>query len=233
MLNNNQGRESFDLADLLQQFRKYILLFVLAALLFGAAGFAGTKLFITPQYEAAVTMIVNTRQDSSKTVTNDNITSAQNLVSTYSVIIKSNTVLDQVIENLGLDMNYRELNRMVYVSAVNDTQIMRIAARNPDRELAMRIVSQIAVVAPDIIVDTVEAGSCKVISKVMADEHSVYPNTLKNTLLCMLIGLALAVGFMAVRVSTRAKNIVDDRDVQKYLGLPVLGVIPELEKGKK
>lgn len=232
-MNSNLPKDSFDLADLLQNIRRHIVLLISVTLLFGVCGYVGTKTLIVPQYEAAVTMIVNTRQDSSKTVTNDNITSAQNLVSTYSVIIKSNTVLDQVNDTLGLNLSYREMNKTVTVSAVNDTQIMRIAARNPDRSVAIKIVEQIAEIAPDVIVDTVEAGSCKVISKVMADETPVYPNTLKNTLLFMVIGAVQGLAFEIIRLSTRSKNIVDDEDAQKYLGLPVLGVIPELEKGKQ
>ena len=46
-------------------------------------------------------MIVNTRQDTTSNVTSDQINSATKLVSTYSIIIKSDTVLQQVIDNLG------------------------------------------------------------------------------------------------------------------------------------
>lgn len=60
---------------------------------------------ITPQYEASINMIVNTRRDNMATVTNDNITSAKNLVSTYAIIIKSNIVLNKVISNLGLTVS--------------------------------------------------------------------------------------------------------------------------------
>ena len=57
---------------------------------------------ITPQYESSALMIVNTRQDTTSTVTSDQINSATKLVSTYSIIIKSDTVLQQVIDDLGL-----------------------------------------------------------------------------------------------------------------------------------
>lgn len=51
-------------------------------------------------------MIVNTRQDTTSNVTSDQINSATKLVSTYSIIIKSDTVLQQVIDNLGLSLTY-------------------------------------------------------------------------------------------------------------------------------
>ena len=87
------ARDTFDLMELFQQIKKYFWILLLSMLVMGMAGLGISKFVIEPEYESAITMIVNTRQDNSGVVTNDNITSAQNLVSTYSVIIKSNTVL--------------------------------------------------------------------------------------------------------------------------------------------
>ena len=60
-------------------------------------------------------MIVNTRQDTTSNVTSDQINSATKLVSTYSIIIKSDTVLQQVIDNLGLSLTYEKLAERVTV----------------------------------------------------------------------------------------------------------------------
>ena len=224
-------RETFDLAELFQQIRKYFWVIFLTMVLMGAVGYFGSKYLIEPEYEAAITMIVNTRQDSTGTVTNDSITSAQNLVSTYSVIIKSNTVLNQVINELGLDMDYDELDDNVYVNAVDDTQIMRVAVRNSDRDTATAIVEEIAEIAPDIIVDTVEAGSCKVISQVTTSDDPVTPNTVKNALLMAVVGLMGSAIILIFFTFFKEKKVIDDSDAQKYFDLPVLGVIPEIEEG--
>lgn len=228
-MDQHTTRDSFDLMELVQQIKKNFWILALSMFVVGAAGFFVSRYLISPQYESAVTMIVNTRQDNSGIITNDNITSAQNLVSTYSVIIKSNTVLNQVIQNLGLDMTYDELDENVYVNAVDDTQIMRVAVRNGDKALSAKIVSSIAEIAPDIIVETVEAGSCKVISQVMTGNNPVTPNIAKNTILSAVLGLMGAVIGITLCALFRVKKIIDDNDAQKYLGLPVLGVIPEVE----
>ena len=219
----------FDLLELLQEIKSHLIAVIAVVIIAGVAGFLVTSFLITPQYESNVTMIVNTRQDANTNVTNDNITSARNLVDTYSIIIKSNAVLDQVIDGLKLDMDYDTLNEKVSVSAVNDTQIMKVAVRDPNPRMASKIVRQIAKVAPDVIVDSAEAGSCKVISQVMTSEKPVSPNVPKNTLLAAFAGLVLAILIIVIRMVTKEKHIVDDTDVQKYLGLPVLGVIPEVE----
>lgn len=231
-MDNNERhdiRDTFDLRELIQEIKKYFWIILLSMIIFGSAGYLVSKYFITPEYESAITMIVNTRQDNTTVVTNDSITSAQNLVSTYSVIIKSNTVLNQVIDSLNLDMTYDELDSNVYVNAVDNTQIMRVAVRNSDKDTAAKIVQEISAIAPDVIVETVEAGSCKVISHVMTGDNPVTPNITKNTLLTTAAGLMVSIIVIALRSLFKEKRLVDDSDIQKYFDVPVLGVIPEVE----
>lgn len=230
---NQNARNTFDLLDLLRQIKKYFWLLLIFVVCMGAAGYFYSMYLIVPRYESSIMMIVNTRENNNSNVTNDNITSAQNLVSTYAVIIKSNTVLNRVIDDLNLNMDYDELNENVYVDAVDDTQVMRVAVRNEDKDLSARIVDDIADVAPDIIVDAAEAGSCKIISYVKTGDDPVTPNVAKNTLLMSALGLLIAIIAIVTRSLFTVRKIVDDNDAQKYIGLPVLGVIPELGGGDK
>lgn len=228
---DEKSREQYEEIDLREVFillKNNIVLILVATVLFGISGFMGTRYLITPQYEASVNMIVNTKQDNTSYVSNDNITSAKNLVSTYAIIIKSNTVLNQVIDNLGLDMDYDTLQKKVTVTAVDDTQIMRVAVKDADPYVAARIVRSISRVSPDVIVDAVEAGSCKVISQVDEPKDPVSPSIMKNTAVAALLGFAVSVAIIFVK-HFFSNYIVDDNDVQKYLGIPVLGVIPQTD----
>ena len=92
------------------------------------------------------------------------LTTAKNLVATYGIIVKSDTVLDQVIEELGLDMTYEQLADRVSVSAVDSTQVMQISVQDENPAEAKAIVGKIVEIAPDVIQEAVEAGSVKVIS---------------------------------------------------------------------
>lgn len=224
--------ETIDLRELLATLMERWVLIFLVTIAAAVIGFCATTFLITPQYEASVNMIVNSRQDtSSGNLTNDNITSAKNLVSTYAIILKSNTVLDEVIDSLDLNMNYGELYDAVTVQAIDNTQVMKVSVRHADPQIAANIVSMISAIAPDVIVDAVEAGSCKVISKVTAGQEPVSPNVLLNTSVAAVVGIVLAVGVVLLR-SMFQNYIKDDSDVQKYLGLPVLGVIPEIAEGR-
>lgn len=215
--------EVIDLSELLRLLWSHVLQIVAVGLVAAVISFLVCTFALTPRYQASVNMIVNTRQDNTTTMSTDNITSAKNMIDTYAVIIKSNLVLNDVIQRMGLDMTYSQLADSITVGSVNSTQIMAITVTNENPGLA----GKIAEVAPDVIVEKVEAGSCKAVSDVEIDTTPVYPQTKKTTLLCALAGMVAACALLAVNHLLH-NYIVDDEDVQKKLDLPVLGFIPEV-----
>ena len=187
----NEGYETIDLLEVLNAVRQHLLAVILATVILAAAGFGVSKFLITPQYEASALMIVNTRQDITSNVTSDQINSATKLVSTYSIIIKSD---------------------------------------NP--EWARQVCEQITVISPDVILESVEAGSVKVISNAAINPAPVSPNVGRNTMLGGVLGLVISVGIILLTVLLDNKIHTED-DVAKYLDLAVVGVIPEYQGGKK
>lgn len=229
---DNEENEVIDLTEILNAVRQHLLELILATLLAALVGFMVSTFLIRPQYSSSALMIVNTRQDVNANVTSDQINSATKLVSTYSIIIKSDTVLQQVIDNLGLNLNYKQLNERVAVSAVDDTQVMRITVNSDSPEWAQQVCEQIITVAPDVIKEAVEAGSVKVISNASLSLQPVSPNIKKNTALAAAVGFVAVMGILVLQVLLDNK-INTEEDVTKYLNMTVLGVIPEYEQGGK
>lgn len=225
---SNEAEETIDLMELARLLWAHAVQIVAVAVAAALVAFLVCTYALTPKYQASVNMIVNARQDTSNTnFTNDNFTSAVNLVSTYSVIIKSNTVLNQVIKDLKLDMTYSELNSMVSVSNVDSTQIMKITVTDTNAKRAGKIVETIADIVPDLLVEKVEAGSCKMVSDVEINPNKVYPQTKKTVMMAAVAG-AVVVCAVLILVHLLHDTIVDDEDIEKKLGLPVLGLIPEV-----
>ena len=231
-MEENQDYETIDLLELLGVLRQHILALLLTTVLAALAGFLVSSFVLTPQYQASALMIVNTRQDTSANVTSDQLNSASRLVSTYSIIVKSDTVLNQVIANLGLNMTYETLASKVEVSAVDETQVMEITVTDPNPDGARQVCEQITQVAPDAILTAVEAGSVKVISAAGVDPDPVSPNIPRNTAIAGVLGLVVCVGILFLRVLLDNKINTED-DVTKHLGLTVIGVIPNYENGGK
>lgn len=229
---DNEENEVIDLTEILSAVRQHLLELIFVTLAAALVGFMASKFLMTPKYDSSALMIVNTRQDVNANVTSDQINSATKLVSTYSVIIKSDTVLQQVIDNLGLNLTYAQLNKRVTVAAVDDTQVMKITVQSDSPEWARQVCEQIITVAPDVIKEAVEAGSVKVISNPSLATEPVSPNIMKNTMLAAAVGFVLVIGIIVLQVLLDNK-INTEEDVTKYLDMTVLGVIPQYDQGGK
>ena len=205
---------------------------VLVAVLCADLGFAVAAFAISPTYSASADMIVNNKQNTATQtgdVTSSDLNASSTLVSTYSVILKSHTVLGQVIDQLGLPYSYDQLARMISVSTVNNTQVMRITVRCGDSQTALEIVAKLAEIAPDVIVDKAEVGSVKTVDDPWTSGKIVAPSKKKYAL------AGFAAGFLVMSALIVLKELLNntyktEADITKDLGLPVLGVIP-LEEG--
>lgn len=226
-LRSMEDEETIDLMEIARLLWAHIVQIVAAAVAAALICLLVCMFALTPKYQASINMIVNTRQDTTTTFTSDNFNSAKNLISTYAVIIKSNTVLNEVIDTLDLDMTYGELYSMVSVTSVDDTQIMKVTVTDTDAKRAGEIVETIADIVPDVLVEKVEAGSCKTVSDVSVNPNKVFPQTKKYVMMAGLLGAVLVCGVL-VLAHLLHDTIVDDEDVQKKLGLPMLGLIPEV-----
>lgn len=226
---------TIDLAEIFTVIKNNILLIICATLLFGTVGFCYSKFLITEQFEANATMIVNTRQEQNTVITYDQINSARQLLNTYAVILKSDTVLDKVINNLKLNekQGYEKLTAetmaksIVKISQVDDTQVMKITAKTSNPEVSQQIVSEIVKLAPNTIIEKVKAGSVEVISAPKANYEKVSPSNLKNTAICAFIGLVLSAGGV-ILLSIFDNTFNTDEDISKKLDITVLGVIPKI-----
>ena len=214
--------------ELLQTLKEKVALILAATILAAALGWGFSAFLMPRKYEASVNMIVNTRTEIVGVVTSDSISSAQDLVDTYAIIIKSNKVLNQVIEKLNLKMTYEELSKQITVDPIRNTQVMKIAAHCPSADQAALIVQTISEIAPDIVADAVEAGSCKVVSDVYSSSKPISPNILKTTAMAAVLAF-LAVCALVVLQELFHDYIVDDADLERKLGITALGVIPDVE----
>ncbi len=92
---------------------------------------------LKPKYESNVTLIVNNVNNNNKTnITSDTMGVTRDLAVVYSEIITSRVVLEKVINNLHLNLNYDQIIDMVKVSTIKDTQIINISVENHNPTVA-------------------------------------------------------------------------------------------------
>ncbi len=208
--------------------KPYIIHMILISLIFSMSSYILTHLLVKPVYQSSATVIVNNRRDEGAAITGDEINSAKNLASVYSIIIKSNAVMEPVIDELGVDLTNQALSSKVSVSAVDNTQVIKITASDTDNVMARNYVNGILKIAPSIIVEKVEAGSVKVVSYPQVSTNPVSPNIKMNVLIAGFFGLMLSIAFVLIRYLLD-RTFKNPKEIEMYLDIPVLGVIPDYE----
>lgn len=203
---------------------------VLAMLTSGIISF----FILSPVYEANTTLIVNTEQNKSTNnmITGDQLAVTQKLTLTYGEIIESRAVLNEVIKKLDLNVNYSELEKNITVSPVKDTQIMSITVQDANPTIARDIANSIPKVFTKEVKRITKANSVEVIDKAITPENPVKPNKVINVVIASILGVIIGL-FIVIVLEYMDNKIKTPQDVEKYIDLPILGVIPNESIAKK
>lgn len=193
-----------------------------------------SKFLLAPVYSTTTQVYVLNRQDqNSNSLTAADLQSGSQLSKDYMEIITSRTVLEQVIEQLDLeDMEVGGLKGMISVSAPQDTRSIYITVNDTDAYRAQQIANKVREVAAIRICDIMKVEAVNVVDEAYIPTAPSSPNVLKNTLFGGIAGVAVAIAIIVIGF-LMDDTIKTSDDVEKYLGLSVLGSIPVLEESKK
>ena len=147
----------------------------------------------------------------------------------YQVIITSRPVLDEVIQNLGLNMTYEQLKGRISVNNPSNTRFLEITVRDNDAYLAKKIVDELTRVSCRTTGEVMETQEPNIMDYGQVASSPVSPSMKKNAIIGGLLGFVLACAIIIIRFMLN-DSIKTGEDVEKYLGLNVLGMIP-LEEG--
>ncbi len=220
-----------DIAEILWAFWKKLWCIILAALILGGASYFYAKFNAKPTYNAGAMLIINNKPDGRDYLSSDLLNTSKELANTYTIIIKSRTVLDKVINDLRLDMTYEELCEAVSVSTVEETPVLKINVNHSERATAIKIADKILEITPDVIVSAMDVGSVNVVEATSAPYEPYIPSATKPAIIFAIIGAVLVCLVIALTI-VLDNTYKSERDITDDLDYPVLGVIPTLELNK-
>lgn len=216
-----------DIWSLISACWRRVWLIVACAVIAGAVALCYTLFFVTPLYEASATFYVNNSSTGANTsISSSDLSTAQRLVATYVNIIKSDTVLDKVIEEGKLDLTAPQLRKLMDAESVEETEMFKVFISHPDPNMAAQIANAIAAVAPTEIQNIMIGSATKVIDYAKVPQEPYSPSTIKNTVLGGLVGFVLAVA-VVVAQQLLDRRIKTEEDLTRIANMPVLGVIPD------
>lgn len=219
--------EEINLKEVYSYFKSRLLWMILAIVVIVIIGNVYTILTRVPMYQSNTTIVLvgESKKEYSQTDSQLN----QNLIGTYSEIITSRKVLQQVIDNLKLKMTVDELSKNITTSSVEDTEIIRITVNNEKKKMAVKIADEVADVFSDEIQDIYNLENVAIIDKAEVAKEPYNINYVKDNVIYLMIGVVLSFGVVFVMyyfdTTIKSSEIVEEK-----LGLTVIGIVPKESK---
>lgn len=226
----DQNTLEIDVFQLFRTLWKRKLVILLVAIITSSVAFAYSTFVIKPEFTSTTRIyVVNRNQGEKSGLTNQDLQAGSYLVKDYREIILSQNVLSQAIEELKLDMTPAELSKKINVSVPTDTRILSITAKDGDPKEAARIANGLRNVAAEKITSVTKVSDVTTLDEAEVPQSPSSPNIKRNVLLGFVAGAGLMVVLLVV------VEVLDDRvkkpeDVEELMGLPLLGVVPDIKK---
>lgn len=224
MNNEVQNETEIDLLDLFFYLKKKIVIILAVCLIFTGAGLLYTACFVKPEYTANTRVYILSKNAESNTSYSDLQLSSQ-LLNDYIVLIKGENVTKEVVSRLNLDMSYKQLAGMISVSNPDNARVVQISITDTDARRAADIANAVRDIASKQIKDIMAVDAINLVYEAQVPQEKSGPSIMKNTVIVGMLGLAAVIGVLTV-IYLLDDAIRTEEDVQKYLGLSVLGVIP-------
>ena len=224
--------EELDLKELFSIFWKKKIWLVMITIVFMILGAAYSYFLVKPDYKASTTLVLaktNGKEtddmQSGNSITQTDVTLNQKLVSTYSEVVKSKTVIREVMKNLKIDdLDEEALRKEVTVTSVKDTEVIQISVTNENPDYAAKIANEIANVFTKKVGDIYNINNVYILDVAEIPNEPYNINHIKDIAIFAFVGIVVACGYILID-NMLDNTIKTNADVEK-IGLTVLAEIP-------
>ncbi|WOD63554.1 Wzz/FepE/Etk N-terminal domain-containing protein [Niallia taxi] len=225
--------ETISLKELFQTLKKRIALIISITLIAMIISGVVSYFVITPEYKSSTQILVNQAKDDQTVYNYNEVQTNIQLINTYSVILKSAAILNEVKTELALDSSVSELNEKISVESAQNSQIMTVSVTDPDPAVALDIANKTAEVFEKEIKKIMKVDNVSVLPLANDQENQspISPNPPLNIAIAAIVGLMIGVG-LAFLLEFLDSTVKTEQDIEKLLNLPVLGAITTIDESK-
>lgn len=184
---------------------------------------------IEPVYEAKTTLYILAEDDDKLALfSSEYMQASQQLIKDYGEIIRSRSILKDLISKLNLTgITPETLSEQISVRLKNETRLIEISVRASNPEETKLLADEVTKTFIEKTGQLTKTGNIEIIDEAEVPGSPVKPKPKINTIIGAFIGLAAALGAVLV-MDAMDKTIKSVEDVETQLGLVVLGTIPSL-----
>lgn len=218
--------ETIDLKDLFDYYKSKLGVVILFVALVGILGCLYGLFIQKPMYKSSTSIVLISEAKDNSQLTYNDVSVNQNLVSTYSEIVKSKRVLSQVINNLNLNYTYGALSNNIEVSSVTGTQIIKITVTDENSKTAMKVANEIGKVFAKEIPELYNISNVNILDTAEVAPSAYNVNITKQSAISLLAGLVLGLGVVFVMYYFD-RSVKNASQIEDKLKLPVLATVRE------
>lgn len=218
--------ETIDLKDLFDYYKSKLGVVILFVVLVGILGCLYGLFIQKPMYKSSTSIVLISEAKDNSQLTYNDVSVNQNLVSTYSEIVKSKRVLGQVINNLNLNYTYGALSNNIEVSSVTGTQIIKITVTDENSKTAMKVANEIGKVFAKEIPELYNISNVNILDTAEQPSSAYNVNITKQSAISLLTGLVLGLGVVFVMYYFD-RSVKNASQIEDKLKLPVLATVRE------
>lgn len=223
MIHEENDEIEIDLLELFRALKRRIWMILAAAVVVGGIAGAFSKFVLTPQFQSTSMVYILSKETTLTSLADLQIGSQ--LTQDYKIIVTSRPVLEDVIEQLSLNLEYEHLKEKITINNPKDTRILSITAQDPDPKLAKEITDAVAKTSSEYIGDIMEMVPPKIIEKGVVATRKSSPSNSKNALIGAALGVIAVCGITVLEVILN-DTVRTEEDVSRYLGISVLASVP-------
>lgn len=224
-----EENEEIDLKEFFRILWKGKKVILIITILGVVIGYVYTMFLLKPKYTSYTKLIMvqtNASGDNSKSITQTDVTMNDKLVATYQSLATTNSVVREVISNLGLNESEDSLRKKINVTSEKSTQVIIISVTDSNPETAAEIANELSEVFSRKISEIYKIDNINIVDKAEVPTKPSNVNHKKDILIFAVGGFIIAVIFVFL------KNIFDNtvstkEEVERELNVIVLNEIPD------
>jgi capsular polysaccharide biosynthesis protein len=221
--------ETISLKDIAVTLKKRLALIAIIAAIAVAVSGIISYFILTPVYQASTQLLVNQKTNEQPVLDPNQVRTNVEMINTYSVIIKSPKILNDVVKNLKLTQTSDDLAGAITVNSEQNAQVFNLTVQNEDPAQAVEIANEIAETFSAKIPEIMKVDNVEILAPAILKDNQapVKPKPLLNIAIALVVGLMAGVG-LAFLLEYLDNTIKTEEDIQRVLQLPVLGSIPKI-----
>ncbi|WP_318505225.1 YveK family protein [Bacillus sp. T3] len=210
----NYKAKEIDLKEIFNILKKRIWIILLVTIIATVLGLIYNSNSTTFLYQTSTRLIIEADSGQMKTL---------------QVIIKDTSILEKVVEELKLNRTPESLANQITIQSVDESQVVSINVIDSNPQLAVKIANTTAKVFKEEVPKIVGFTAIKDLSDAKVNKNPINQKSNQPIILAFVIGLVTGIG-IALLIDSLDDSFRSERELEDFLGLPVLGRISHMNK---